>query len=52
MKQYNVSRSFDKIDEDSRKYIDEHILKNIDKYDLIIANELLAKEDLFDVIEE
>jgi len=50
MKQYNVSRSFDKIDDETRKDIDEQILKNIDKDDIIIANELLAKEDLFDVI--
>ena len=50
MKQYNVSRSFDKIDDKTRKDIDEQILKNIDKDDIVIANELLAKEDLFDVI--
>lgn len=50
MKQYNVSCSFDKIDNKTRKDIDEQILKNIDKDDIVIANELLVKEDLFDVI--
>lgn len=50
MKQFNVSRSFDKIDDKTRKQIDEQILKNIDRDDVVIANELLANEDLFDVI--
>lgn len=50
MKQYNVSGSFDKINDETRKAIDEQILKNIDKDDIIIASEVLAKEDLFDVI--
>ena len=50
MKQYIISSSFDKIDDKTRKDIDEQILNNIDKDDIIIANELLAKEELFDVI--
>ena len=45
-----VPCSFDKIDDKTQKDIDEQILKNIDEDDIIITSELLAKEDLFDVI--